>query len=143
MPLMIALTSQDMPELNTLLTSIEQYDKMTIQYLLVSNASFWQYDLLHSTIVTIHIVQFSKIRKVMQRITLLDEEKIPRNAEFNFHGRAQILVDKWRNIMHPNQPKDAAEGKTENGDETAVNMSAMEMDVGGSWVMVNGDALVE
>ena len=132
-----------MPELNTLLTSIEQYDKMTIQYLLVSNAPFWQYDLLHNTIVTIHIVQFSKIRKVMRRITLLDEEKIPRNAEFNFHGRAQILVDKWCNIMHPNQPKDAAEGKTENDDETTVNMAAVEVDVGGSWVMVNGDALVE
>ncbi|KIM71922.1 hypothetical protein PILCRDRAFT_830073 [Piloderma croceum F 1598] len=110
----------DMHELNTLLTCIEQYDNMTIQYLLSS-----------------------RILKVMRHITLLDEEKMPRNAEYNFLGRAQVLVDKWRNIMHPDQPKDAVEEKTENGDGTAVDMTAVEVGVGGSWVVVNGDALFE
>jgi hypothetical protein len=79
----------------------------------------------------------------MRHITRLEEEKIPRNAEYNFIGRAQILVDKWGNIMHPDQPKDAAEEKTESGDGTAVNMAAVEVGVGGSWVVIDRDALVE
>lgn len=129
-----------MPELNALLTSIEQYDNMTIQYLSVSNAPFRQHDLLHSTIVTIHIVQSSKILKVMRHIIFLDKE-IPRNAEYNFLERAQVLVDKWRDIMHRDQPKDIAEGKTENGDGMEVNMAVVE--VGGPWVVVDGDVSVE
>ena len=131
-----------MPELNALLTSMEQYD-MTVQYLSVSNAPSRQYNLSRSTTVTIHIVQSSKILKVMGHIILLDKEKIPRNAEYNFLDRAQILVDKWRDIMHPDQPMDIAEGKPENGDGMEVNMAVVEVGIGGPRVAVDGDVLVE
>jgi hypothetical protein len=96
-----------------------------------------------STIVTIYIVQSSKILKVMRHIIRLDKEKIPRNAEYDFLGRAQILVDKWLDIMHTDQLKATAESKTENDHGTEVNVDAAEVGVLGSWVVVNADVLVE
>jgi hypothetical protein len=84
------------------------------------------------------IAQFSKIGKVMRHIAALTDDKVPRNAEYNFLGRAQTLVDKWHDILNSNKPKNTAEGKTENGDGTEVDMGAMEVDVGGSAAVANG-----
>jgi hypothetical protein len=67
----------------------------------------------------------------MRHIAALSEDKVPRNAEYNFLGRAQIL--------NSNKPKNA-EGKTENGDGTEVDMGAVDMDVGTSSAVANGDA---
>ncbi len=76
----------------------------------------------------------------MRHIAALSEDKVPRNAEYNFLGRAQTLVDKWHDILNSNKPKYAAEGKTENGDGTEVDMGAVDMDVGTSSAVANGDA---
>jgi hypothetical protein len=70
------------------------------------------------------INQFSKIGKVMRHIAALGEDKVPRNAEFNFLGRAQTLVDKWHDILNSNKPRTSAGGNTENGDGTEVDMGA-------------------
>lgn len=65
---------EDMPSADALLKTVEDYDKMEIKYL-----------------------QFSKIAKVMRHITGLDG--IPRNDEFKFSDRAQVLVDKWSTMI--------------------------------------------
>jgi hypothetical protein len=75
----------------------------------------------------------------MRHIAALSEDKIPRNTEYNFLKRAQTLVDKWHEILNSNKPKNAAD-KTENGDGTEVDMGAVDMDVGGSSAVANGDA---
>jgi len=66
-----------MPALDQLFKTIESYDKMNIQYL-----------------------QFSKIGKVMRHVTALEEDKVPRDAEYKFRDRAKSLVDKWHMILH-------------------------------------------
>jgi hypothetical protein len=76
----------------------------------------------------------------MRHIAALSEDKIPRNSEYNFLRRAQTLVDKWHEILNSNKPKNAGEGKTENGDGTEVDMGAVDIDVGGSSAAANGDA---
>jgi hypothetical protein len=76
----------------------------------------------------------------MRHIAALSEDKIPRNSEYNFLRRAQTLVDKWHEILNSNKPKNAGEGKTENGDGTEVDMGAVDIDVGGSSAPANGDA---
>jgi hypothetical protein len=78
----------------------------------------------------------------MRHIAALPEDKVPRNAEFNFLGRAQTLVDKWHEILNSSKSKGAPEGKAENGDGTEVDTGAMEVDAGDlSAVMVaNGEA---
>jgi hypothetical protein len=76
----------------------------------------------------------------MRHIAALGEDKVPRDGEFNFLSRAQTLVDKWHDILNSNKPKNTAEGKTENGDGTEVDMGAMEVDAGGSSAAANGGA---
>jgi hypothetical protein len=76
----------------------------------------------------------------MRHIAALGDDKVPRNLEYNFLGRAQTLVDKWHDILNSNKSKHAAEGKTENGDGTEVDTGAMEVDVGGSSAVANGEA---
>jgi hypothetical protein len=76
----------------------------------------------------------------MKHIAALNEDKVPRNAEYNFLGRAQALVHRWSSdIVNPNKPKNAAEEKTEGGEGTEVNMGAVGMDVGGSSAVANGN----
>lgn len=75
----------EMPASNDLFTSIEQYDKMNIHYLL-----------------------HSKIGKVMRHIHLQPSDKIPRDDEFHFRTRAKALVDKWHVIV--NTSKEAGPG---------------------------------
>ena len=84
---------EDMPSADTLLKTVEDYDKMEIKYL-----------------------QFSKIAKVMRHITGL--EGIPRNDEFKFSDRAQVLVDKWGTMIGKggkgdHQPTKAEESKAD------------------------------
>jgi hypothetical protein len=43
----------------------------------------------------------------MNHISLLPEEKVPRDAEFKFRDRANALVDQWRQLLYANRPNDA------------------------------------
>ncbi|KAF5348117.1 hypothetical protein D9756_010760 [Leucocoprinus leucothites] len=72
---------EEMPGIDALFTTVENYDKITIEYL-----------------------QFSKIGKVMRHIAVLADEKVPRNAEFKFKERADALVKKWQQILNANKP---------------------------------------
>ncbi|KAF4567085.1 PWWP domain-containing protein [Pleurotus pulmonarius] len=68
---------EEMPAIDSLFTTIQTYNKMTVQYL-----------------------QFSKIGKVMRHIAALDEGKVPRDAEFKFRDRAKELVETWHHILN-------------------------------------------
>ncbi|KAG6860774.1 hypothetical protein C0995_007678 [Termitomyces sp. Mi166 len=68
--------NQDMPALHNLFSTVEAYDSMTVAYL-----------------------QFSKIGKVMRHITLLEDKRVPRDAEFRFRARAQALVERWQSVL--------------------------------------------
>ncbi|KAF8625302.1 hypothetical protein AX15_005435 [Amanita polypyramis BW_CC] len=84
---------EEMPALNNLFTTVENYDKINIQYL-----------------------SFSKIGKVMRHIAILPEEKVPRDAEFKFRDRAKALVDKWHQILNAGKPNgDTVTAPTSNG----------------------------
>ena len=37
----------------------------------------------------------------MRHIQALEDERLPRNAEFNFRARAKNMVDKWQGMMAP------------------------------------------
>ncbi|KAJ7691545.1 hypothetical protein B0H17DRAFT_1062897 [Mycena rosella] len=77
----------EMPTVNTLFTTVEGYQNMTIDYL-----------------------TFSKIGKVMRHIHLLELGKVPRDDEYNFRDRAKALVDKWHDddILNANKTGAAA-----------------------------------
>ncbi|KAG8948463.1 hypothetical protein FRC04_009671 [Tulasnella sp. 424] len=78
----------DMPLMEQIFSTVENYPNLTIEYL-----------------------QFSKIGKVMRRIAgLLD---IPRDDEFHFKHRAQALVIKWQTILQ--EAEQAAKGSEVNG----------------------------
>lgn len=70
----------------------------------------------------------------MRHIAALAEDKVPRNAEYNFLARAQTLVDKWHEILNSKKSEDSNEATTEpklangNGDGTEVDTGAMEVD---------------
>ncbi|KAF7336599.1 Histone-lysine N-methyltransferase, H3 lysine-9 specific [Mycena sanguinolenta] len=48
--------------------------------------------------MTAEDLQASKIIKVMDRVARLDASKIPREEEYGFRKRAQVLVDRWNAI---------------------------------------------
>lgn len=81
------MLSQDAPALNTLFTTVETYDKISVQYL-----------------------QFSKIGKVMRHIAVLTDEKVPRDVEFRFRERAKALVDRWHQVLNANKPNGSDAG---------------------------------
>ncbi|KAH8107695.1 hypothetical protein BXZ70DRAFT_997415 [Cristinia sonorae] len=89
---------EDMPALDELFTTVENYDNMTINQLTES-----------------------KIGKVMRHIHALGASKIPRNDEFHFKERAKVLVDKWGVLI--NGPGGKANGEKA-GTPTANGTSA-------------------
>lgn len=70
---------EEMPALDQLFSTVENYSNMTMEYLL-----------------------FSKIGKVMRHIHVLTDDKVPRDDEFKFRERAKVLVDKWHDILKAN-----------------------------------------
>ncbi|KAJ3491935.1 hypothetical protein NLI96_g351 [Meripilus lineatus] len=82
---------EDMPHLDELFTTVENYDKMSVSYL-----------------------SFSKIGKVMRHIHALPAEKVPRDEEFKFRERANVLVLKWHDIINAN--KNPSQPQQTNGD---------------------------
>lgn len=44
----------------------------------------------------------------MRHIAVLDDDKIPRNAEFKFKERADALVKKWQQILNANKSANAS-----------------------------------
>ncbi|KAF7790076.1 hypothetical protein EIP86_001026 [Pleurotus ostreatoroseus] len=99
---------EDVPALDTLFTTVESYDNMTIQYL-----------------------TFSKIGKVMRHIHALPAEKAPRDDEYKFRERAKVLVDKWHDILNVSKAngdgtvrKPAANGKAHSEEAGAKGANA-------------------
>lgn len=83
---------EDMPSLDSLFSSIEQYD-ISLKYL-----------------------QFSKIGKVMRHIAAL-KGPVPRDDEFRFKDRAQALVNKWQVTINSGSEKPATGDTTKPGDD--------------------------
>ncbi|KAI0364417.1 Tudor/PWWP/MBT, partial [Pilatotrama ljubarskyi] len=97
---------EDMPGLDQLFSTVENYENMTIEYL-----------------------TFSKIGKVMRHIHALSDDKVPRDDEFKFRERAKVLVDKWHDILKANgapESKPATNGtrKAGEGEDAAVDADA-------------------
>jgi hypothetical protein len=113
-----------MPVVDALFTSIEQYDKMIMPYLQVCAHIF-----LLSGHSSSFVRQFSKIGKVMRRITSLPSESLLRDDEFNFKKRASALVEKWHEILSTNKVNGSADGLTskEDGDAPKVNGGSPEV----------------
>ncbi|KAI0708924.1 hypothetical protein C8T65DRAFT_203956 [Cerioporus squamosus] len=103
---------EEMPQLDQLFSTVENYPNMTMEYLL-----------------------FSKIGKVMRHIHVLSDEKVPRDDEFKFRERAKVLVDKWHDIAKTNGASDSAKPAT-NGTRKAAD--AEEPDVNGAETKENG-----
>ncbi|KAF7973272.1 hypothetical protein HWV62_15711 [Athelia sp. TMB] len=122
---------EDMPALDELFTSVEQYDKMSIQYLSVSSRAPDNPFMAETDPI---MPQFSKIGKVMRHIAALTDDKVPRNDEYNFLARAGTLVDRWHEILNSKKSEGSNEGIAEpktaiaNGAGTTVDTGAMEVD---------------
>ena len=94
-----------------LFSTVEAYDKINIQYL-----------------------QFSKIGKVMRHITVLTDDKVPRDDEFKFRERAKALVDQWHQVLNANKSNGtdaSANGRTSKEDDAAVVKGAAAIDLNG------------
>ncbi|KAI0694270.1 hypothetical protein BC835DRAFT_1350247 [Cytidiella melzeri] len=86
---------EDMPALDQLFTTVEEYENMSIQYL-----------------------TFSKIGKVMRHINALPVAKVPRDSEFAFRDRAKSLVDKWHEILSASKTEGTIRKPVANGKHT-------------------------
>jgi len=98
---------EEMENHNKMFTDVENYTQMALPQL-----------------------QETKIGKVMRHISMADEEKLPRNAEFNFKSRAAKLVDRWQAIAEKEQKTNGTQQV--NGDSSpnaAADQSAMTADV--------------
>ncbi|KAG8690583.1 hypothetical protein FRC08_010483 [Ceratobasidium sp. 394] len=69
-----APAAEEMGGLDAVFTTVEQYDKMTVEYL-----------------------SYSKIGKVMRKIIQLTN--IPSDEQYHFRQRAQALVTKWQQLI--------------------------------------------
>ncbi|TFK19285.1 hypothetical protein FA15DRAFT_601847 [Coprinopsis marcescibilis] len=78
---------EDMPALDELFKTVENYESMTIEKL-----------------------QFSKIGKVMRHIAVLADEKVPRDSELKFRERSSALVQKWQQILNANKTNGSETG---------------------------------
>lgn len=109
--------------MDELFRTLEQHD-MTIYHLAVSVVNC-------SSSITVFIVQFSKIGKVMRHIAALSEDKIPRNDKYDFGARAQTLVDGWYEILNRGfrVTNYANRAEAENCDGTEVYKDAVDVDV--------------
>ncbi|RPD58669.1 hypothetical protein L227DRAFT_504863 [Lentinus tigrinus ALCF2SS1-6] len=88
---------EEIPALDQLFSTVENYPHMTMEYLL-----------------------FSKIGKVMRHIYILPDDRVPRDDEFKFRERAKVLVDKWHDIAKTNGASDFAKPAT-NGTRKAAD----------------------
>ncbi|KAI0674894.1 hypothetical protein C8Q78DRAFT_508117 [Trametes maxima] len=112
----------DMPALDQLFSTVENYENMTIEYL-----------------------TFSKIGKVMRHIHALSDDKVPRDDEFKFRERAKVLVDKWHDVLKANgapESKPATNGtrKAADAEDAAASPNGKE---NGTETKENGTASME
>ena len=114
-----------MPEYDETFQVIEHYDGLTIQYLSVSILNFC------TSLIDV-VMQYSKIGKVMKKISQLPETHIPDgDGQFKFRERAAKLVSDWHQILNAK----ANEGET----AEAVNGTAEMTDAAPSAPVVDGD----
>ncbi|KAJ7190674.1 hypothetical protein GGX14DRAFT_482924 [Mycena pura] len=104
---------EEMPAVDKLFTTVEQYQNMNIDYL-----------------------TFSKIGKVMRHIHLLEPSKVPRDNEFQFRDRAKALVDRWHQILNANKGESAA-GPAGEAEKTGMNGDAPAADGEGDLTMMD------
>ncbi len=92
-------------ETDQLFRTIENYNEMTIEQLqvCVSNMCI-SLQFLHLHTPVYFPPQFSKIGKVMRHISVMPDDKTPREEEFKFRARAERLVEKWHEILNSNKP---------------------------------------
>ncbi|KAJ7508128.1 hypothetical protein B0H11DRAFT_2218125 [Mycena galericulata] len=69
----ILANSEEIAQADTRLTAIENFSGMTIDYLV-----------------------FSKLAKVLRWFYPLKPDQVPKDEYYNFRGRANALVKKWR-----------------------------------------------
>lgn len=89
----------------------------------------------------ISLQQETKIGKVMRHISLAEDGKIPRDAEYNFRSRAQTVVEKWQRIAKEHEDAQAngvQTNGTAGGEQTAADQSAITADVTMASVEPNG-----
>ncbi|KAF9456049.1 hypothetical protein BDZ94DRAFT_1276644 [Collybia nuda] len=98
---------EDTPSLDTLFTTVETYDKISVQYL-----------------------QFSKIGKVMRHIAVLTDDKVPRDAEYHFRERAKSLVDRWHQVLNANKPNGSDAGGAGANGTTSANGNGAKVEEG-------------
>ncbi|KAF8602530.1 hypothetical protein BDV93DRAFT_545196 [Ceratobasidium sp. AG-I] len=89
---------EEMAGLDTVFTTVEQYDKMTVEYL-----------------------SYSKIGKVMRKIIQLTN--IPSDDQYHFRERAQALVTKWQQLITTSEER-AAPTSTKGGSVKAGSAKA-------------------
>jgi len=91
-----APAAEEMAGLDTVFTTVEQYDNMTVEYL-----------------------SYSKIGKVMRKIIQLTN--IPSDEQYHFRQRAQALVTKWQQLISTSEDK-AAPTSTKAGSAKASSV---------------------
>jgi TFIIS helical bundle-like domain len=117
-----------LPEYDETFQVIEHYDGLTIQYLSVSILNFG------TTLIDI-VIQYSKIGKVMKKISQLPETHIPDgDGQFKFRERAAKLVNDWHQILNAK----ANEGEI----AETVNGTAEMTDAAPSAPAVDGDVSI-
>ncbi|TFK61849.1 hypothetical protein BDN72DRAFT_849319 [Pluteus cervinus] len=70
------ITEEALPEMDTIFTTIEEYDGMTTRSLIAS-----------------------KIGVVLRHLVKLDPDKVPGNATYRFQERARVLREQWVAVL--------------------------------------------
>jgi hypothetical protein len=108
---------------NKIFTDVENYTQMEFRQLQVYRPHRPQR--FPDFLINCH--QETKIGKVMRHIAHADEDKLPRNADFNFKERAAKMVDAWQAIAEREQKLIRAHA---NGDAAnPADQSTMSADV--------------
>ncbi|KAJ1304943.1 hypothetical protein OPQ81_006076 [Rhizoctonia solani] len=90
---------EEMSGLDTVFTTVESYDKMTVEYL-----------------------SYSKIGKVMRKIIQLPS--IPSDDQYHFRQRAQALVTKWQQLITTSEDGSPSNNNNNNGTKEKVASSS-------------------
>lgn len=136
-----------MPQYDQIFSTVETYDKLTIDYLQVRkrrDGAGWVHLTSSWLFLTPSFIccQYSKIGKVMRRIAGM--ENIPRDEEFQFKDRASKLVTTWQAIIQAAEAEAETSGKA-NGVAGKEEQPAVEVngkpEASGDADMVNGDTV--
>ncbi|KAF8885430.1 hypothetical protein CPB85DRAFT_1337159 [Mucidula mucida] len=113
----VAVKDSDMPAMDTLFKTVENYEAITIDQL-----------------------TFSKIGKVMRHINALGDDRLPPGceAQFRFRERAKTLVDRWHQVLNGGK-----EDATKNGHVGKEVKEESKVDLKPAAVEQNGDTKMD